>query len=96
MVHVCSHAACDCPDRICCIKVDVGQRSKKYLTEIYGLILDVEKTYGRWGRWNIILEVKKGVQHRVFLHKNDKVETDDKYLFNREEMLEWVLMFYAT
>ena len=80
---------------ICCIQLNVNQKSKKYLSETVYLILTLEEeTKGQINRWNVNLKTKMG-GHRTFLKKNEKIETDDKYLYTREEMLEYVLLFYA-
>ena len=49
----------------------------------------------KWERWNIILQEENGFR-RVFLNTNEQLTSEDKYLFNREEMLEWLLAYYSN
>jgi len=81
---------CKCDERIMCVKLDMSERSKFHMNLMFSRVNGV-----RWDRWNILLQDENGGR-RVFLTKNEHITSEDKYLFTREEMLEWLLAYYSS
>jgi hypothetical protein len=81
---------CKCDERILCIKLDVKEKTKFHMNLMFSRVNNI-----KWNRWNIILQEENGFR-RVFLNTNEQLTSEDKYLFTREEMLEWLLAYYSN